>query len=475
MMLAPNGMVSQHDELPREMPHNIEAEQALLGALLIRNDVFDMIAEAVSAGDFFDPLHAQIFEAISSRIAAGRAVDALAIRDLFQGALPISDALTVPAYIGRLAAAAATWTNAPEYARTVRDLAIRREIIRIGSDAVSAAMDAAVDVEPSGLVEDIEGELFALAERGARGGEVSFANALKSAIDDAAAAYRMGRGIRGLSTGLTDLDRKLGGLAPGGLYIVAGRPGMGKTALATNIAWSVTGDGLSVGFYSLEMPAAELALRITSQEAGVSSESLRRGAAGEDGVRKAIDAARRVSARQLVIDDRGGITIAQLAARSRRQRRRHGVELIVVDYLQLMGGAGRRENRVQEITEITTGLKALAKELGVPIIALSQLSRGVESRENKRPQLSDLRESGSIEQDADAVMFVYREEYYLGINKPPDSDLEKSMAWEAAMRNVAGKAEVIVAKNRHGSVGTAELYFDASLTKFGNLARGVAP
>lgn len=455
--------------------NNIEAEQALLGALLIRNDVFDRITETVSAADFFDPLHQQIYDAIAKRIAAGRAVDALAIRDLFRDAVPITDALTVPAYIGRLAAAAATWINAPEYARTVRDLAQRREIIRIGSDAVSAAMDAAIDASPAEIVEDIEGELFALAERGERGGEVSFEAALDAAISEAAGAYKAGHGIRGLSTGLIDLDRVLGGLAPAALYILAGRPGMGKTALATNIAWSAASNGIPVGFFSLEMSASELAMRIASQEAGVPSDSLRRGAAGEAGVHSAMRAADRIKRHPLVIDDRGGITIAQLSARARRMRRRHGVELIVVDYLQLMAGGKRRENRVQEITDITTGLKALAKELNVPVVALSQLSRGVEGRENKRPSLSDLRESGSIEQDADVVIFVYREEYYLNMAKPPDGDIERSAEWDRLMRAAAGRAEAITAKNRHGRVGTADLHFNAELTKFGNLARGVSP
>lgn len=475
MMLAPNGAIFTDQNYPSAAPHNIEAEQALLGALLIGNDVFDKVVDAVAAADFYDPLHAEIYEVIAKRLTSGRQVDVISLRTLFQNALPITDTLTVPIYIGRLAASATTTINAPEYARTVRDLALRREIIRIGSDAVTAATDACVDASPAALIEEIEGALFGLAERGERGGEVSFDVALRAALEDASEAYRVGGGIRGLSTGLIDLDKRLGGLAPGGLYIIAGRPGMGKTALATNIAWSVTGDGLAVGFFSLEMPFSELAMRIMAQESGISSEGLRRGAAGEDGVRKAVFAAQRIGNRPLYIDDRGGVSIAQIAARARRQRRRHGIELIVIDYLQLMASGKRKENRVQEITEITTGLKALAKELNVPIIALSQLSRGVESRENKRPHLADLRESGSIEQDADAVIFVYREEYYLDLARPPESDLDKLMAWEAAMRKAHGKAEVIVAKNRHGGVGAAELYFDASVTQFKNLAREVSP
>lgn len=470
MTLAPNGTVSNPDWLSRDMPHNIEAEQALLGALLLRNDMFDRIAETVSERDFYDPLHRQIFKTIASRIAASRPVDPLALSDLFRSAPPISDTMTVPQYIGRLATAAVTWINAPEYARTVRNLALRREIVRIGSDAVAAAMECATDASPADIVEDIEGELFALAERGERGGEVAFKAALGAASKQIDDAHRAGSGLRGLSTGIKDLDAKLGGLARGKLYVVAGRPAMGKSALATSIVWNLARNHVPVGIYSLEMGADEIALRIASADCGVPSDVLSRGG-DDEAMRKFISSQARIADAPIIIDDRGGISIGQLTARARRMRRRHGVELIVVDYLQLMRSTSRESSRVQEVTEITSGLKALAKELNVPIIALSQLSRQVEQRENKRPVQSDLRESGSIEQDADVVMFVYRDEYYWRMQNPEPADVLQRAIWLKKLRDARceGLAEVIIAKNRGGKDGTAHLHFNASLTTFGDL------
>lgn len=473
-MLAPNGMIASPGELPRELPHNIEAEQALLGAILNDNTVMDRIADVVTAADFYEPLHGQIFEAIATRIGAGRLANPVSLADAFRSAPPITGELTVPIYIRRLMTAAVGTLHAIDYAKTIHDLAVRREIIRITTDAVIAASEAAVDVSSLSILEDIEGQLFQLAERGERNsGPVSIKTALASVMRQTDEAFRRGGGMRGLSTGLVDLDRRLGGLAPGGLYILAGRPSMGKTALATNIAWHVAKSGKPVHFVSLEMSYDELAYRIWAHESVTSSENLRRASnIDADRLQAAYEVGNRLPDYPLSIDDRCGKAIAQVAARARRNKRRKGTELIVVDYLQLMTGGGRRhENRVQELTEITVGLKALAKELSVPILALSQLSRDVEKRENKRPLLSDLRESGSIEQDADAVILLFREEYYVERQKPGEANGSAVADWQRQLLACAGKAEANIAKNRHGSVGTVDLQFDAELTLFSDLAR----
>ena len=456
----------------RELPHNIDAEQALIGALLIDNDTLDRVAEVVTPTAFFEPLHARIWSAAVAMISSGRRADPITLRPAFEAEPDIAPGMTVPGYLGRLVAGAVTVAGAREYARTIRDLATRRAVVRICDEAAASARDLPPDRSPSTIVEAIESELFALAERGTSGRAVTFAEALDAAMRDVDAAFRSGSGIRGIPTGFSDLDRALGGLAPGALYVVAGRPGMGKTALATNIAWNAASRGVPVSFFSLEMPDSELALRVAAAESGVSSERARRGAIESAEASDLMRAAQRIRDRKLFIDQRGGITIAQLVARARRQKRRHATALIVIDYLQLLAGGGRSAaaGRVQEITEITTGLKALAKELEVPIIALSQLSRQVEQRENKRPQLSDLRESGSIEQDADAVIFVYREEYYLA-NTKPDGDGAKLAEWQRKLADASGKAEAIVAKNRHGRTATVELQFDGALTRFSGLAR----
>lgn len=473
-MLAPHGIASDLAELPpRNTPHNVDAEQALLGALMIRNDLFDAVSEVASARDFFDPLHAAIFSAIEVRVGEGRAADPITLRPSFEGQR-VSDDLTVPQYLGRLVASATTIINARDYAETIRVLAVRREIIRISSDAAIAATDASIDVKPSTLIEEIESEIFQLAERGSTRSDVRFSEALSNAVAGVEEAHRSGRGFSGLSTGIRDLDFKIGGLAPGKLYIVAGRPAMGKSALATNIAWNVVRAGTPVAIYSLEMAADEIALRIASAECGVSSEVLA-GGGGDGDIRKLIEVQSRIERLPLFIDDRGGISIAQLSARARRMRRRHGIGLIVVDYLQLMRAHSWGENRVQELTEITSGLKALAKDVGVPVIALSQLSRKVEERENKRPMLSDLRESGSIEQDADVVIFVYREEYYWRLKnpEPPANDLDHA-DWRRRFADARCEnlAEAIIGKRRGGRTGTCHLYFNGPLTLFMGLQRG---
>ncbi len=397
--------------------------------------------------------------------------------------------LTLGQYLARVAAEATTVINAEDYGRTVYDLSIRRDLIRIGEDMVNVAYDAPVDFAPREQIEDAERRLYELAETGRYdGGFKLFSQALTTAVDMAARAYQRDGKLSGLATGLDDLDRMMGGLQHSDLVILAGRPGMGKTALATNIAYNVakawrgevrpdghteTVNGGIVGFFSLEMSAEQLATRIIAEQTEIPSTKIRRGGISEADFERIKDVSIELQNLHFYVDETGGLTVAQLAARARRLKRQRGLDLLVIDYLQLLQGSSRRssENRVQEITEITTNLKALAKELNVPVLALSQLSRQVESRDDKRPQLSDLRESGSIEQDADVVMFVFREEYYHQMRKPSESNREKFAEWLAEADKHHGKAEVIIGKQRHGPTGTVELQFDAMVTRFSNLAR----
>src|SRR5205085_9420069 len=394
--------------------------------------------------------------------------------------------LTVAQYPARLAAEATTIINAADYGRTVYDLAIRRDLIQIGEDMVNVAFDAPVDFAPREQIEEAERRLYDLAEIGRYGGGFQkFETALTTAVDMAARAYQREGRLSGLASGLRDLDSRMGGLQASDLIIVAGRPGMGKTALATNIAYNVargwrgevrsdgrieTVNGGIVGFFSLEMSAEQLATRIIAEQSGIPSSMIRRGGINERDFEKIKDVAIDLQHLPFYIDETGGLTVAQLAARARRLKRQKGMDLIVIDYIQLLQGSSRRsqDSRVQEVTEITTSLKALAKELNVPIIALSQLSRQVENRDDKRPQLSDLRESGSIEQDADVVMFVFREEYYLS-NKEPRPGTPEYEKWQLEMSVVHGMAEVIIGKQRHGPCGTVKLQFEANVTRFADL------
>jgi replicative DNA helicase len=436
---------------------------------------------------FFDPLHGQIYETMAKLIQAGKQATPVTVKTFFENAEPINEHLTVPQYLGRLAVNATTIINAHDYGRTVYDLAIRRTLITIGEDLVNVAFDSPVDSSPEEQIQEAEGALYALAEQGKYGqGFLTFGTALTTAIEMANNAYNRAGGLSGLASGLSDLDNKMGGLQQSDLIILAGRPSMGKTALATNIAYNVARnykaeiqsdgttkvlDGAVVGFFSLEMSAEQLATRILSEQSEVGSEKIRRGMIDEGQFRKLVDVSREMGEIPLYIDQTGGISIAQLAARARKLKRQKGLGCLIIDYLQLVVGSKRTsEGRVQEVTEITTGLKALAKELQVPIIALSQLSRQVEQREDKRPQLSDLRESGSIEQDADVVMFVYREEYYVERLKPNEGTAEFA-EWQQKMMQVSGKAEVIIGKQRHGPVGAVQLSFESQFTRFGNLAK----
>jgi len=450
---------------------NIEAEQMVLGAILINNEAFYRADEILRAEDFSEGLHERIYRTAGRLIEQGHIASPISMAPYFE-----RDAAMVEIggtdYLARIAAWATSFTLVRDYARLVHSLAMRRGLIDVGQELVENSVSADVDQKPEDLITEAEKSLYSLAETGkTQSGFVPFRSALEMAREMAENAYKRDGHLSGLATKLRDLDTKLGGLQQSDLVIIAGRPGMGKTSLATNIAFNVaaqikpdTGDDVEnyhVAFYSLEMSSEQLATRIIAEQAEIGSADIRRGKISENQYRQMVRTIDELQELPLFIDDTGGLSIAGLCARARRQARRSGLDLIIVDYIQLLSGSENRRNqgRVQEITEITTMLKALAKELNVPIIALSQLSRAVESRPDKRPMLSDLRESGSIEQDADVVMFVYREDYYKMLENAPQEEIDA----------VTGFADVIVAKQRHGPTGDVQLSFQAEFTRFGNL------
>ena len=467
------------------LPHNVEAEQALLGALLVNNDVYDRVAAILRAEHFFDPVHARIFEVAGGRIKKNALATPVTLKAFFEEDAGLAE-LGGASYLVRLAGAAISLFAARDYAQLIYDLAIRRELILIGQAIAEKATRMDVDSEPRDQIVAAEQELYQLGEQGkVDKGFVTFRRAVTEAVNVANAAYLRDGGLAGISTGLADIDKWLGGLHTSDLLILAGRPSMGKTALATNIAYNIAKaykrgirpdgsegaiEGGVVGFYSLEMSSEQLAARILSEASRVPSDQIRRGDMTEEEMRRFIQAARDLENCPLFIDDTPALPISAIAARARRLKRQHGLDVLIIDYLQLAKGASARsEGRVQEVSEITQGLKAIAKELNVPVIALSQLSRQVESREDKRPQLSDLRESGSIEQDADVVMFVYREEYYLK-GKEPRPGTEEHNKWQIEMEAMHGVAELIIGKQRHGPTGAVALQFDADVTRFSDRA-----
>ena len=470
----------------RSAPHNIEAEQSLLGAILVNNDAFYRVSDFLEPKHFFEPIHQTIFETAGSLIRMGKVATPVTLKTFLPADTDIGG-MTVGQYLARVAAEATTIINAQDYGRTVYDMSLRRDLIRIGEDMVNVAFDAPVDFTPRTQIEDAERQLYELAESGRYdGGFQRFSQALTTAVDMAAKAFQRDGSLSGIATGLRDLDTKMGGLQASDLIIVAGRPGMGKTALATNIAdpiakahrAEVQADGTMtsvnggiVGFFSCEMSAEQLATRILAEQTSIASSMIRRGGISEADFEKIRDYSIELQSLPLYVDETGGLSISQLTARARRLKRQKGLDMIVIDYIQLLQGSGKKsDNRVQEVTEITTNLKALAKELNVPIIALSQLSRQVENRDDKRPQLADLRESGSIEQDADVVIFVYREEYYLA-NKEPRIGTPEYEKWQLDMSLVHGKAEIIIGKQRHGPTGTVEVQFEGQFTRFSDLAQ----
>ena len=467
-------------------PHNIEAEQALLGALLINNDVYDRVANILNETHFFDPVHGKIFEVAASRIKNNSLASPVTLKAFLDDDPGLAE-LGGNAYLVRLAGASVSVFASKDYAELIRELATRRSLIDIGNEISGKAGTIDIENDPKEQIINAEQKLYELAETGQKGsGFKSFLKAIKEAVDVANSAYQREGGMVGPSTGFNDLDKKLGGLHQSDLLILAGRPSMGKTALATNIAFNIAKkyskgtlqdgsegaiDGGVVGFYSLEMSAEQLAARILSEVSEVPSDQIRRGDMTEKEFRRFVEAAKSLEACPLFIDDTPALPITQLAARARRLKRTNGLDVLIVDYLQLVRPASSKDSRVNEVSEITQGLKAIAKELDIPVIALSQLSRQVENRDDKRPQLSDLRESGSIEQDADVVMFVYRGEYYKEREKPNDHEIEKMAAWQAEMEELHGKAEIIIGKQRHGPIGTIDLSFEGQFTRFGNLAK----
>jgi len=467
-------------------PHSIQAEQALLGAMLYDNEVYHRVSGIVKETHFYNPVHQRIYDTAARLIESGKLADAIVLKNRFSQDETLID-IGGEQYLAELLLAAPSGATAIEYAKMIFDLAMRRELIRLGGEISNTASNPEYDVDALEQISEAENKLFNLAEVGSvQKGFESFNQAMIKSIDMASAAYAREGGLSGISCGLIDMDRQLGGLHRSDLIILAGRPSMGKTSLATNIAFHIAkkfreekteagaskaADGGRVGFFSLEMSSEQLATRILAEQSHVPSHKIRRGDINATEYEHIRDSANDISNIPLYIDDTGGISIGQLSARARRLKRMHGLEVIVVDYLQLLtGGKAVRasDGRVQEVSAITQGLKALAKELDIPVLALAQLSRQVEQRDDKRPQLSDLRESGSIEQDADVVMFVFREEYYKARSEPSEGT-EEHMKWQEEMERLHGKAEVIVGKQRHGPIGTVKLSFNANITKFGNL------
>ena len=471
----------------RTLPHNMEAEQGLLGAILVDNRVLERITDSLTADHFFFPAHQRIFRAINILNERGQNASPVTLKGYFEMDSDL-EAIGGAGYLAELAAGVITIINAEDYARIICDLHLRRELITLGEDVVNAAYDQNPDQDAQDTLEQAEGKLFALAETGEiSSGFATIRDAVRTAIEIAETAYNTEGHVTGVTTGLRDMDALMGGLQNSDLLILAGRPSMGKTALATNIAYNAanayarTGgkEGAIVGLFSLEMSSDQLATRLISSHAEISSSDIRKGDVRESDFKKFIEASHHLSTVPLYLDDTPALTIGAVRARARRLKRQHGLGFLVIDYLQLLRGSGSKqstENRVNEVSEITRGLKAIAKELQIPVLALSQLSRAVEQREDKRPQLSDLRESGSIEQDADVVMFVYREEYYLAreepVQKPSESEekfCERHLRWSERLQENANIGEAIVAKQRHGPIGTVRMQFDPNFTRFRDL------
>lgn len=468
----------------RTPPHNEEAEQALLGAILVNNKSYEKVGEFLRPEHFYDPLHQRIFASIVKMMDQGQIADPVTLRPYFEND---PDAGDRGGYLAELAAGSITVINAGDYGHTIHDMFLRRQLIEVGSDMVNEAFRHDLDITAITQIEEAEKQLFELASTGdVKGGFVPFIDSVKLAIETAEVAYRRSSHVTGVTTGLIDVDRKLGGLHGSDLIILAGRPSMGKTALATNIAFASAKahmrsngeEGAPVGFFSLEMSAEQLATRILADEAQVPGDKIRRGEIKDTDFPRFVQASQELARVPFFVDDTPALSVAAVRTRARRLKRTHGLGMLVVDYLQLLRGSSIRgsENRVQEISEITRGLKAIAKELHIPVIALSQLSRAVELREDKRPQLADLRESGSIEQDADVVMFVFREQYYLERAEPSrrpeegdDKFNDRYQRWQQRLGEVHNTAEVIIAKQRHGPIGSVRLYFDGQFTKFGDL------
>ncbi len=454
----------------KELPNNIEAEQAVIGSILVSNDIFDEISTIISSINFHDPMHQKIFEAIESLISKGMLANPITLKNYFEDE---KDDLNVPEYLVKITKFSTSVRQAVEYSKIIYDMFVRRELIKISEQTIDSAKLNELDTNGQTIIENSERLLFDLAEKGSFNSSlVKFDEAMKQTIEMASAAYKNEEGIVGVPTGLRDLDDKLGGLHQSDLIIIAGRPSMGKTSLATNIAFNAaqklqdSGKKSSIAFFSLEMSSEQLSTRIISEQARISSNDIRRGRISDEQFDKFLETSKNISELPLYIDETPAISIAAMSNRARRIKRLFGLDMVVVDYIQLMRGTTfNKDGRVQEISQITQGLKAIAKELAVPVVALSQLSRQVEQRDDHKPQLADLRESGSIEQDADVVMFVYREGYYLSRKEPREATVEHA-EWQAKMNEVAHLAQIIIGKQRHGPIGNVTLEFEERFTKF---------
>lgn len=489
---VPLQLVADSDTKPLSLPHNLEAEAAVLGALLIDNRLVDDVQRILREDHFFDPIHGRIYQAIIRMVVDKNMIaNPVTLKPMFEADEELKK-LGGVGYLVKITESGVALIGARDFATQIYELALLRALIGVGRDMVEKAVDTSESVDPKQQIEEAEVELYKVAEAGGESGTTkTFAMAAADAVTMAQRALNSGGNVSGYTTGFSSLNHHFGGLHKSDLIILAARPGMGKTALATNIAFQTAlrynrdqEDGIEhsigapVAFFSLEMSADQLATRILSEQSRISSEKLRKGAISQDEFRNLARAAAELESLPFFIDDTPGLTIAALRTRARRLKRQRGIAMIVVDYLQLLQGSGKaNDNRVNEISEISRGLKTLAKELEVPVIALSQLSRAVEQREDKKPQLSDLRESGSIEQDADIVLFIYREDYYHGFAEPPmitetssPEDREKRSAWELKNADVAGQAQVIIAKQRHGATGTVTLRFDREFTRFYDIA-----
>jgi replicative DNA helicase len=454
----------------KELPNNIEAEQAVIGSILVSNDIFDEISTIISCINFYDPMHQKIYEAIESLVYKGMLANPITLKNYFEDE---KDDLNVPEYLVKITKFSTSVRQAVEYSKIIYDMFVRRELIKISEQTIDSAKLNELDTNGQTIIENSERLLFDLAEKGSFNSSlVKFDEAMKQTIEMASAAYKNEEGIVGVPTGLRDLDDKLGGLHQSDLIIIAGRPSMGKTSLATNIAFNAaqklqdSGKKSSIAFFSLEMSSEQLSTRIISEQARISSNDIRRGRISDEQFDKFLETSKNISELPLYIDETPAISIAAMSNRARRIKRLFGLDMIVVDYIQLMRGTTfNKDGRVQEISQITQGLKAIAKELAVPVVALSQLSRQVEQRDDHKPQLADLRESGSIEQDADVVMFVYREGYYLQRKEPREATVEHA-EWQAKMNEVAHLAQIIIGKQRHGPIGNVTLEFEERFTKF---------
>ena len=454
----------------KELPNNIEAEQSVIGSILVTNEIFDEISLIISNINFYDPMHQKIYNAIESLIYKGMLANPITLKNYFKDE---KDDLDIPEYLVKITKFSTPLRQAVEYSKIIYDMFVRRELIKISEETIDSAKINNLETNGQNIIENSERLLFDLAEKGSFNSSlIKFDDAMKQTIEMASAAYKNEGGIVGVPTGLRDLDNKLGGLHQSDLIIIAGRPSMGKTSLATNIAFNAAqhiqdnSKKSSIAFFSLEMSSEQLSTRILSEQARIASNDIRRGRISNEQFDQFLETSKNISELPLFIDETPAINIAAMSNRARRIKRLHGLDMIVVDYIQLMNGTTyKKDGRVQEISQITQGLKAIAKELGVPVLALSQLSRQVEQRDNHKPQLADLRESGSIEQDADVVLFVYREGYYLQRKEPREATVEHA-EWQAKMNEVAHLAEIIIGKQRHGPIGKVTLEFEERFTKF---------